>query len=156
MTQEPIIKIFKYPLSDANIKREVEQLLDENFGILSGASPQEVKDSKDTYYSDPVEYVLAFNGKGLTGIQLVFLRKVGFENRTILIGGLGGLCIKKEFRGKGVAKKLLQIAIDEMKKLSCDVSMLFTNVHDPRYLKLYGLFGFKVLGREYSFISKSG
>ena len=156
MSQEFTIKIFNYPLSEEDTKKDVEKLLDESFGISSGADPQRVLNSKDTHYSNPVEYILVFNKTELVGIQMLFLRKVIFENQNILIGGLGGLCVKKEFREKGIAKQLLAIAMSEMQKLSCDVSILFTNIKNPRYLKLYGAYGFKVLNREYSFMSKSG
>ncbi len=151
--EELTIKILSYPLSDEFLKQEVEKLLHESFNTSPRANIQEVKDA---HYSAPAEYILISKNTELVGIQMIFLREAVFENQHIIIGGLGGLCVKEEFRGRGIARQLLSIAMEEMKRLSCDISMLFTNVHNPQYVKLYNTYGFQILDREYMFINRVG
>lgn len=155
MNQEIEIKHYIYPLSET-LKIETEKLLKESFGVASDADPKRIQAKKENHYTTPVECLLAFLNDELIGIQMIFLRNIIFENQPILIGGLGGLCVKKEYRNQGIAKKLLSAAVTRMQNLSCDISMLFTNIHNPRYIKLYGMFEFAPLHREYSFINKSG
>lgn len=148
-----MIKIFKYPLKKETGEK-VEKILDENFGLGAGKDSRVVEESKNTHYSNPAEYILCFDGEKLIGIQNIFLREVKFENQKILIGGLGGLCVDKDYRGHGIAKELLQNGIGELKKLNCDIGMLFTDIHNPKFQKLYGQFGFVVLERDYTFLDK--
>lgn len=58
------IKIYQYPLSN-NLAKDVERLLDKSFGLLSSATPEHIAESKNTHYSAPVEYILAFDGENL-------------------------------------------------------------------------------------------
>ena len=148
-------EIFDFPVSDM-LKEKVDRLLNESFGIGSGASLRRIQESKNTHYSNPVKYILTFDEESLVGIQMIFLRKIIFENKDILIGGLGGLCVDTRYRGRGIATELLGEAMEVLKELDCDIGMLFTNIKNPRYIKLYGKFGFAVLERRYSFIDKMG
>jgi len=148
-------EIFDFPIPDI-LKEKVDKLLNESFGVESGASLRRIKESKNTHYSNPVTYILTFKGEDLIGIQMIFLRKITFENEGILIGGLGGLCVDKRYRGQGVATELLKEAIEVLKELNCDVGILFTNIKNPRYIKLYGKFGFVIFEKEYTFLDKAG
>lgn len=146
------IKTYNFPL-EGELKKRVENLLSENFPVKE---PEIAKWSKNTHYSNPVEYILYFDEDKLIGAQNIFLREIEFEGQKVLIGGLGGLCVNEAYRGKGIAQKLLSSAMEEMRKLNCDIGMLFTDVTNPRFQKLYGKFGFVVLGREYSLTDKNG
>jgi predicted N-acetyltransferase YhbS len=87
---------------------------------------------------------------------MIFLREVSFENQNVLIGGLGGLCVDEKYRNQGIATKLLSEAMEILKELNCDISILFTDIDYPPYVKLYGRFGFVLLGREYCFMDRVG
>lgn len=146
------IETFTYPLRD-ELKERVENLLNENFPVKS---PEISEWSKNTHYSSPVEYILYFDGEKLIGAQNIFLREIEFEGQKMLIGGLGELCVNEAYRGQGIAQKLLSTAMEKMRGLNCDIGMLFTDVTNPRFQKLYGKFGFVVLGREYSLTDRNG
>lgn len=64
--------------------------------------------------------------------------------------------MEKDYRGQGIAVKLLAKAKEELTRLGCDIGMLFTDVSNPRYTKLYNKFDYVVLDREYSFVDKLG
>lgn len=148
-------EIFNFPLPGL-LKEKVDGLLNESFGVGSGESLRRIKESKNTHYSNPVKYILTFEEEDIIGIQMIFLRKIIFENKDVLVGGLGGLCVDKRYRGQGIATELLREAIEVFKVLNCDVGMLFTNIKNPRYIKLYGKFGFVIFEREYTFLDKAG
>jgi len=149
------IKIFNYPLS-GELSEKVEKILDENFGLKAGRDQRVLEENKNIYFSHPERYILCFDNKNIVGVQNIFLRETEFRGQKILIGGLGGLCVDKKYRGRGIAKELLQKATEELKKMNCDIGMLFTEVDNPRFKKLYGQFRYVILGREYSYLDKKG
>lgn len=149
------IKTYQYPLLDG-LQKEVDQLSDKSFGLAAGKTPEQIAEGKIGHYSTPAECIMAFTDGQLIGVQKIYTRKISFGGEEIFVGGLGGLCVDKKYRGQGVASQLLFEAKNELGKLGCDIGLLFTDVGNPRYTKLYGQFGYVVLDREYSFIDKLG
>jgi predicted N-acetyltransferase YhbS len=54
----------------------------------------------------------------------IFYRKAYFYGREISVGGIGGVSTKAEFQGRGLANRLLEDAIVQMRDRKVDLSML--------------------------------
>ena len=112
----------------------------------------DINDLTEIYYSIPEGYVVAYDGEEIIGCVNLLKRQITFENTTILLGGLGGVCVKQESRNKGIAKEMLTMAMEQLKKWNCDMAYLCTESAS----KLYEFFGFVNLNREKKTIGKSG
>lgn len=106
------------------------------------------------FFATPTFAVVAKEDEALIGLLFVFVREIIFESEKYCLGGVGGVVVEKNSRGKGVATSILKLAINEMTKRKVDVSMLCTDL--DRLGKLYEGVGFVRLGRNYNFIDKKG
>lgn len=59
----------------------------------------------------------------------VFTRAVYLKGRKIDMGGIGEVSTQKEYRGRGINAKLLQMAVDYMERKELPISMLFTETN---------------------------
>ncbi|HSW88200.1 MAG TPA: GNAT family N-acetyltransferase [Candidatus Saccharimonadales bacterium] len=125
------------------------RIVDES--TLSDYSKEMFANKKDRF-----KYIVAFNGEEVIGIVIVFKREIEFHGKKIILGGLGGVGTKKEYRGRGIASEMLRKSDIVLKKAVCDVAYLGTDINDPLLLKLYAKFGFVLLNRAYSYLGKSG
>ncbi|KAH3903165.1 peptide alpha-N-acetyltransferase MAK3 SCDLUD_000779 [Saccharomycodes ludwigii] len=73
-------------------------------------------------------------------------------------GYIGMLVVKSEYRGNGIARKLIYNSIQEMRSLnfSCDEIMLETEVANKAALHLYESFGFIRTKRLYRYYLNKG
>ncbi len=117
---------------------------------------REHRDKFSPSIKDRIGYVCAMENNKLSGMIIVMRRNIVFEKFPIILGGIACVCVCPEKRKQGLATKLLTEAINELKRVGCDIAYLCTDVEDAGYLKLYGSFGFKVLGRPQTFLGKSG
>jgi|SRR3989339_82468 len=101
-------------------------------------------------------HVCALENKDLIGRVVVMKRKIKFQKHPIVLGGIAGVCVCPEKRKQGLGSKLLNKAMNELKRADCDIAYLCTDVGNSGYLKLYGQFGFKALGRQQTYLGKSG
>ena len=87
--------------------------------------------------------ILAFCEKELIGIC-----DVNIQDKTERHIGLFGITIKKEWRNKGIGKKLMDLTINEarnnLKGLQLIILGVFAN--NPKAIKMYHRFGFKKYG----------
>lgn len=122
-------------------------------------SEKRINEHRDKFspsLKDQIGHVCALDKNSLVGRVVIMKRKITFENKPVILGGVAGVCISPEKRKLGLATKLLDRAIKELKLTGCDIAYLCTDVEDKGYLKLYGRFGFKVLGRLQTYLGKSG
>lgn len=71
-------------------------------------------------------------------------------------GYIGMLAVQKEFRGQGIAKKLVEKAIDTMVENGCDEIMLETEVENLAALNLYEGMGFIRMKRMFRYYLNEG
>lgn len=89
------------------------------------------------------------NKKIIAGTGL-FKRYVNFDGKRILLGGLGGVCVLKKYRRRGIATKLVRYGLNILQKKGCDVATLSVDLEK----QIYGLYkknGFKFINRKVSF-----
>lgn len=91
----------------------------------------------------PIVLVAEEGGK-IVGRGIVFL---GIPQRVKHVGRIRGMYIKKEYRGKGIAKELLRALIDTaFSRHDVEKIKLTVNETQENAIRLYRKFGFKVVG----------
>ncbi len=114
--------------------------------------------SKERYFTpqDRFKYVVALNKDEVVGIILLFKKEIDFKSKKILLGGIGGVGTKAEYRDKGIATKMLSMVGEILQEVGCDVGFLDADIEDPKLVKIYGRIGYVILGRDTIFSGKSG
>lgn len=147
------IQIFnKMPnLLDGKVKKLRERCFNRDF-----MSPSQKAENEDKYCSqaDRYKYIVALKAYEPISLVMLFKRNVIFDNKKILLGGIGGVCTEESYREKGISSSLLKIAIQELKKENCDVAYLCTNI--KTYGNFYSKIGFKQLPKQHTYLGKSG
>lgn len=141
-----------------NISKKLQERLDKfelDHFLEEGETPESFySHQKEKYYSIPFATVIAYEKGDIVGRILLHKRKIIADGEEILLGGIGGVCTHREMRRKGVASKLLDCSMKNLKKENCDIVFLCTDI--PKLSPLYSNFGFVPLGREYKFKGNSG
>ena len=119
-----------------------------------GWTKEDMKDQDDRYGSLPLAYVIAHERKEIVGVINLLKRKINFKIKTMLLGGIGGVCTHGDWRRQGIASRLLQKSLEVLKQQECDIALLCTDVN--KLGKLYSQVGFAPLGRQYKATGLSG
>lgn len=135
-------------------KRKVSMLLYRCF--RAGRSSRQRAVGRDQYCDNPFAYILALEKKTLKGVVLLYKKNIKHGGKSIILGGIGGVCTKKKERKRGIATSLLKRAMQCLKSEGCDVAYLCTDVKNPENVRLYGKLGFVKLDKPYTYLGKSG
>lgn len=122
-------------------KKSLEQ---ECFGDVDA---QEIEEN---FIAAPFGRIFALYRGVIVGMLSLYLREVKFDGKSILVGGLGGVCVTKPERSKGVATEMLYEGLAILKEMGCDVACLNVDLEK----KLYGLYekvGFVMMKRNISY-----
>ena len=142
-----------------NIVGQVDRLLESNGSNnrISEDAPR-ANESRERFINkkDRIKYILTFDKDQVVGIIIIFKREIKFKGEKLIVGGIGAVGTKKEYRGKGIATKMLRIAREELEKATCDIATLGTDITDPVMVKMYGKIGFVPLGRNHVYLGMSG
>lgn len=119
-------------------------------------TPQQkaLNDDKYSFREDVFGFVIGFIDNKPVGYIRLFKRPIVYNDKHILMGGIGGVCTSPDYQRRGIATKLLHVAMKELKKEQCDIAYLCTDI--DTLAGLYGQVGFVVLPRAYTFTGKSG
>lgn len=96
---------------------------------------------------------LAFDGDGDKPIGCI-VGKCEMHRNSRLRGYIGMLAVTPRYRGHGIAKHLVKLALDEMRE--CDEVMLETEVSNVAALKLYEGLGFIRMKRMFRYYLNEG
>lgn len=95
------------------------------------------------FFHEWPQYCFLVSLEGSLEILGVVINKVEPHRSVRIRGYIGMLVIDPEFRGKGLARKLVRLSISKMIEWDCvDEIMLETEVENLAALYLYELFGF--------------
>lgn len=75
-------------------------------------------EKKENFYAKPFASMAAHEKGKLIGTLQLFKRRILFDSKKISLGGIGGVCVKKERRRRGVATKMIKTAMEALKKKS--------------------------------------
>jgi len=120
-----------------------------------GPSSETEESEQLRFFDRPYSVIVAYDDRNkILGLLNIHLKEINYENIKFKLGGVGGVVIHAGYRHQGIATKLLYHAINTMKDLSIDISMLCTDI--PKLGKLYSRVGYKPLDRSYYFYNKLG
>lgn len=119
-------------------------------------SPEERRRNADRYSSaaDTVGYALAHVGEKLVGAVQLFERAIPCGDRTVRLGGLGGVATDPDWRGRGIAEATTAAAMAELRHVGSAVAYLCARPELGQ--RLYGKVGFVPLGRPHTYRGTSG
>lgn len=126
----------------------------ENFYAANQRTPEHLAQEDEKFFSQPKAWILAFEADEIIGRVLLHKRTITFGRKKIILGGIGGVCTRKDKRNQGLASIMLKEAIAILKEWDCDIAYLCADIEKSG--SLYSRVGFIPLNRPYSFHGRSG
>lgn len=153
MSQE--IAIHVYQLLPELYKSQVDRLINDCF-TSHWQEGEERLTNEDKFCSeyDLFKRVIAIINDEVVGYAGVLRREILFGEKKILLGGLGGVCVRNDKRGLGIARQLVARAMLELQSAQCDIAYLCADGETA--IKLYGRVGFVSLKNSHTYLGKSG
>lgn len=142
------IKIFEKP--DLKITRSILYF---QFRFMEFAS-EELEYEEDLYGTLPLGYVVAYQNNEIIGVINLYKREITYNNKKLILGGIGYVCTHSKHRRKGVATQLLEKGIITLEKNKCDIA--FLNLDEKKLASLYSKIGFVPLNRNFKATGMSG
>lgn len=143
-----------YSKLPSDLARRVKQFGLENFYTEEERTPEHLAEEEDKFFSEPEAWLLVFEEDKLTGRLLLHKRKIAFANKEVTLGGIGGVCTRRDRRRQGLATKMLKKAVRILKNWGCDIAYLCANIDKSG--SLYSKTGFVPLNRPYTYYGRSG
>lgn len=110
----------------------------------------DTKELEECFYAAGFAVLVALVGNKVVDQAELFKRKINFDGISFVVGGIGGVCVRQDLRGKGIASRLVISGIEILRAKKCDVACLNTDLSKTAY-KLYEKAGFKLMKRRISF-----
>ncbi len=143
-----------FPELTENLAEIVYQFIAENFYPEGERTPKLLAEEEEKFYSRPKAWLLAFEEEQLIGTTALHQRNIQFDNKNIVLGGVGRVCTRKDRRRRGVANQMLKEAVRTLRKWDCDMAFLCANVKESG--NLYAQVGFVPLNKPYTYSGRSG
>ncbi len=140
------------------IRRQMENLRDHCSSLhKKKKTRQEQIEHLDRYCSrDDIKcWILAYDQDLLIGRIAIFLREIKWQGKKILLGGIGKVKVRDDYRRQGVASAMMKRSMIKLKRLKADIA--FLNTDFASFLPyFYAKYGFKKMDQPYAYISRSG
>ena len=143
-----------FPELTEDLAESVKLFIAENFYAEGERTPELLKEEVEKFYSQPKAWLLAFEKDQIIGTTGLHQRKIQFNNKDIVLGGIGNVCVRKDQRRQGTAAQMLKEAVKTLKGWGCDVAYLCADIKESG--DLYTKVGFVPLNRPYTFHGQSG
>jgi predicted N-acetyltransferase YhbS len=113
--------------------------------LLTSVWPPEVVETlpwRNVTWASPDQRVLVLDGDGaIVGHVAIVVRNATWDGRAIKVGGLGGVATREDWRRRGVARRAMATALQEIKQAhKADFGLLFC---EPRHAPLYEKLGWR-------------
>lgn len=148
------IKIKFFQSLPEKLQKELRDFELQNFYKEEERTPEFLAKEKDKYFSIPKTWILAFEEDQIIGSIKLHKRKVRFNNKEVILGGLGGVCTRKDKRSLGIASMMVQKGMNILKEWECEVAYLCANIKESG--SLYPRAGFVPLKKPYTYYGQSG
>ena len=146
------IKIF--PALPDNLAEKFNQFILKNFYARKEKIQENLAGEEEKYFSQPKAWLLIFEGDQIISGILLHQRKIKFNNKDVILGGIGKVCTRKDKRRKRIASLMLTEAVKILKEWGCDIAYLCANIEKTG--SLYRRAGFVPLNKPYSYYGRSG
>ena len=128
-------------------QQEMLRLIEETCFGISSALQVENKEEGHLFGAIELGAFLLLDDKKIVGNTYLYKRLTEYDGQKYYIGGLGGLAVMPEYRGKGYARQLIEKSLEMAYDIGVDVACLFTEREETIY-KLYEKIGFSFLNRR--------
>jgi predicted acetyltransferase len=109
----------------------------------------------ENFIAEPFGYLFAMIGKQMISRVALFKREVLFEGQKIMLGGIGGVCVSRDYRHHGIASSMLKRAMLVLTEEHCDIACLNVDLGKKVY-PMYEKLGFEMMSRDVSFENVKG
>ncbi len=152
------MNIKTYTILPIEIREQVDAIDKESFAWAYHQTPKEREVGRDKFCSkaDRIGYVIAEQDGEVMGAGELFIRSISFQENQVVLGGIGGLCTRKDQRKQGVGTLLLNRAMEELQRAKADIAYLCTKVDKDWMVQFYEKVGFVRLVRGHTYTGKSG
>lgn len=152
------MNVHLYNILPAEIQAQVDAIDKESFAWAYHQTPEERAVGKDKFCSrgDRILSVVAEDARDVVGVVELFQRVISFDGSSITLGGIGGLCTRKDKRKNGVGTLLLKKAMEELRRSGADIAYLCTEVEKEWMVAFYEKAGFVRLRYGHTYVGKSG
>jgi predicted acetyltransferase len=130
-------------------ERAVEKLNKECFSHV----PKE--EIEECFYAESFARTFVQQNDNIIGQVGLFRRNVKHDGKEVVLGGIGGVCVTRKMRRKGIATKMVKQALRILEQKKCDVACLNADVARNAH-KFYETIGFTMMNRKVSFEDKHG
>jgi len=107
-------------------------------------------EAEECFYAESFSRILTYYDVKLVGILRLFKRIVIFDEKDVVLGGIGGVCVLPGFRSRGIASRMVMKALQVLRNESVDVACLNADV-SRNADKFYEALGFTLMNRPISF-----
>jgi predicted acetyltransferase len=149
-----LLKTEFYKKLPEEFEEKLKQFELENFYKEEERTPEHLAKEKDKYFSVPEAWLLVFGKGQIVGSIRLHKRNVKFDNMDVILGGLGGVCTRKDKRRRGIASLMIEEAMKILRSWGCDVAYLCANTEESG--SLYPLAGFISMKKPYTYYGRSG
>jgi len=111
--------------------------------------------NEEHFYAKEFARILVYDKEFLVGHVKLFSREIEYHHNKINLGGMGAVCVKKEYRGRGIATEMLRNGLEILSERGCDIACLNVDTRKETY-KLYESVGFTMLKKNISFEDSHG
>ena len=142
-----------FPKLSTALAERVKQFVLENFFTEEERTPENLAAVEERFCSQPKAWLLVFERDQIIGGIKLYKRKVIFNNREVILGGVGSVCTRIDKRNQGIASSMLREAVRILKKWECDIAYICANIEMGSF---YGQEGFVPLNKPYTYYGWSG
>lgn len=138
--------------TDELSKNQLAQIAQLNEEAFSDVPEQEIREN---FIAKSFARLIAYDGSRAIGTLQLFKRQQEFSGRNFLLGGMGGVCVTKEYRRKGIGSTLVKRALAILEEEGCEIVCLNVDLKGTAY-QLYEKSGFELMERKISFENSKG
>lgn len=149
-----LLKMKIFHTLPGKIQKELGPFELENFYKEEERTPEYLAKEKDKYFSIPKAWLLVFEEDQIIGSIKLHKRKVKFDNKNVILGGLGGVCTRKDKRRLGIAAMMIEEGMKTLREWGCDIAYLCANIVESG--SLYPRAGFVPMKKPYTYYGQSG
>lgn len=137
-------------------ENQIKELIQVVFPVTEKNREEEIEEFY-TLEKERFGRIIALTQMGkVIGKISMYKRNIFYIGKTIVLGGIGGVCTDPLYRKKGIAKSLLPHAVKALLAEKCDIAYLCTDMNSLWKVNMYKSVGFKPLPYGYIFVGKSG
>ena len=136
-----------------DVTKSQQDMIDSLNKICFGIDETILNNQSEGHYfgAEEAGVCVAMDDRKIIGIAYVYKRLTHYDGDEFYIGGIGGLAVAPEYRGKGYARKLVESGLKMSYEIGVDVACLFIDEGETIY-QLYEKLGYVFLKRDAYYI----